>query len=508
MGIVEMASSALLSLQVWVPILGGVLVLVAGDQRSDLARWLALITASVALLLSIIMYLRFDVSMPAMQFQEFSSWIESFSINYHLGVDGFSVPLIMLTTFFGVLVVIAGWDVIQKKVHQYMAAFLIMEGLMVGMFCALDGLLFYVFFEAMLIPMFLVIGMWGGPHRVYATIKFFLYTFLGSVFMLIGLIYLYIQSGTWDIQAWHAFPLGLSAQKWLFLGFLAAFAVKIPMWPVHTWLPDAHVEAPTGGSVVLAAIMLKIGGYGLIRFSLPIAPDASAALDWLVISLSLIAVVYIGFVALAQQDMKKLIAYSSISHMGFVTLGLFVAFAIFRDTGGTGGAALGVEGAMVQMISHGFISGALFLCVGVLYDRVHSRMIKDYGGVANTMPWFAFFAVLFLMANAGLPGTSGFVGEFMVILAAFKANFWFAFCAGLTLILGAAYSLWLVKRVIFGEVANRNVQNLKDLNFREALVLGTLAVAVLLIGVWPQPLVELMHTSVAQLLDHIIQSKV
>ncbi|NND45194.1 MAG: NADH-quinone oxidoreductase subunit M, partial [Xanthomonadales bacterium] len=414
----------------------------------------------------------------------------------------------ILTTFITVLVVIAGWGLIKSKTSQYMAAFLIMEGLMVGVFCALDALLFYVFFEAMLIPMFLVIGMWGGPRRVYATIKFFLYTFLGSVFMLVGLIYLYIQAGTWDIQAWHALPLGMTAQTWLFLGFLAAFAVKIPMWPVHTWLPDAHVEAPTGGSVILAAIMLKIGGYGFIRFSLPIAPDASAALDWLIIALSLVAVVYIGFVALAQQDMKKLIAYSSISHMGFVTLGLFVAFAIFRNTGGTEGAALGVEGAMVQMVSHGFISGALFLCVGVLYDRVHSREIGAYGGVANTMPWFAFFAVLFLMANSGLPGTSGFVGEFMVILAAFKASFWFAFFAGLTLVLGAAYSLWLVKRVIFGEVANRNVEKLEDLDMREALVLGTLAFAVLLVGLWPQPLVELMHASVAQLLDHLMQSKV
>jgi NADH-quinone oxidoreductase subunit M len=410
--------------------------------------------------------------------------------------------------FFGVLVVLAGWRSIEKNVNQYMAAFLVMEGLMIGVFSALDGLLFYVFFEAMLIPMFLVIGVWGGPNRVYATIKFFLYTFLGSVFMLIGLIYLYIQSGTWDILAWHEMPLGFTAQKWLFLGFLAAFAVKIPMFPVHTWLPDAHVEAPTGGSVILAAIMLKIGGYGFIRFSLPITPDASAALDWLVIGLSLIAVVYIGFVALAQQDMKKLIAYSSISHMGFVTLGLFIAFSIYRNTGGVSGAALGVEGAMMQMISHGFISGALFLTVGVLYDRVHSRMIKDYGGVANTMPWFAMFAVFFLMANSGLPGTSGFVGEFMVILSAFQANFWFAFLAALTLILGAAYSLWLAKRVIFGAVVNNEVQNLKDINSREALILGTLAVAILFFGLWPQPLVDMMQASVDHLLQHIIQSKV
>jgi NADH-quinone oxidoreductase subunit M len=369
-------------------------------------------------------------------------------------------------------------------------------------------LLFYAFFEAMLIPMFLLIGMWGGPRRVYATIKFFLYTFLGSVFMLIGLIYLYIQSGTWSILAWHDFPLTLEVQKWLFLGFLAAFSVKIPMWPVHTWLPDAHVEAPTGGSVILAAIMLKIGGYGFIRFSLPITPDAAAALDWLIISLSLIAVVYIGFVALVQEDMKKLIAYSSIAHMGFVTLGLFISFAIFQNSEGGRGAALGMEGAMVQMISHGFISGALFLCVGVLYDRLHSRMIADYGGVATSMPWFASFAVLFFLANSGLPGTSGFVGEFMVILAAFQANFWYAFLAGLTLILGAAYSLWLVKRVIFGEVTSTAVARLEDINAREALVLGTIAVAVLMVGLWPEPLVNLMHASVDQLLEHIQQSKI
>jgi NADH-quinone oxidoreductase subunit M len=378
---------------------------------------------------------------------------------------------------------------------------------MVGVFSALDGLLFYIFFEAMLIPMFLVIGMWGGPRRVYATIKFFLYTFLGSVFMLVGIIYLYNQADTWSIQAWHDLPLGMTAQTALFLGFLAAFAVKIPMFPVHTWLPDAHVEAPTGGSVILAAIMLKIGGYGFVRFSLPITPDAAASLDGFVIALSLIAIVYIGFVALVQKDMKKLIAYSSVSHMGFVTLGIFIAFGIYRSTGSTQGAGLGMEGAMVQMISHGFISGALFLCVGVLYDRVHSREITAYGGVANTMPWFAFFSVLFFMANAGLPGTSGFVGEFMVILASFRANFWYAFAAGLTLILGAAYSLWLVKRVIFGEVRNSEVAALEDINRREAVVLGTLASAVLFIGLWPAPLIELMDASVGQLLEHIVQTK-
>ena len=497
----------ILSLLIWLPIFGGLAVIAAGESRASLAKVMALAVSGLTFILSVLMFSAFDVSTAAMQFTELESWIETFDIFYRLGVDGFSVPLILLTTFFGVLVVIAGWESIQEKVHQYMAAFLIMEGLMVGVFSALDAMLFYVFFEAMLIPMFLVIGIWGGPSRVYATIKFFLYTFLGSVFMLIGLIYLYIESGSWSILDWHQFPLSLAVQKWLFIGFLAAFSVKIPMWPVHTWLPDAHVEAPTGGSVVLAAIMLKIGGYGFIRFSLPITPDAAAALDWLIIMLSLIAVVYIGFVALVQEDMKKLIAYSSISHMGFVTLGLFIAFAVFQNTDSGRGAALGVEGAMVQMISHGFVSGALFLCVGVLYDRLHSRMIADYGGVANTMPWFAALAVLFFMANAGLPGTSGFVGEFMVILAAFQANFWYAFLAALTLILGAAYSLWLVKRVIFGDVANKNVAALKDINAREALVLGTLAVAVLAVGLWPEPLVNVMHASVEQLLQHIQQPK-
>jgi NADH-quinone oxidoreductase subunit M len=497
----------ILSLLIWLPIFGGLAVITAGENRASLARVMALAVSGLTFFLSILLFTAFDTSTAAMQFTEIKPWIETFDIFYSLGVDGFSVPLILLTTFFGVLVVIAAWEVIQENVHQYMAAFLIMEGLMVGVFSSLDAMLFYVFFEAMLIPMFLVIGMWGGPRRVYATIKFFLYTFLGSVFMLISLIYLYIQSGSWSILDWHQFPLSLAVQKWLFLGFLAAFSVKIPMWPVHTWLPDAHVEAPTGGSVVLAAIMLKIGGYGFIRFSLPITPDAAAALDWLMITLSLIAVVYIGFVALVQEDMKKLIAYSSISHMGFVTLGLFISFAVYQNTDSGRGAALGVEGAMVQMISHGFVSGALFLSVGVLYDRLHSRMIADYGGVANTMPWFAALAVLFFMANSGLPGTSGFVGEFMVILAAFQANFWYAFLAALTLILGAAYSLWLVKRVIFGDVANNDVAMLEDINKREALVLGTLAVAILLVGLWPEPLVNMMHASVEQLLQHIQQPK-
>ncbi len=496
-----------LSLLIWLPIIGGALVAALGQQKASQARILSLLVSLLTLALSVTLFTDFDRDTAAMQFVERQPWIDAFRIEYFLGVDGFSMPLILLTTFFGVLVVIASWEVIRSRVHQYMASFLVMEGLMVGVFSALDGLLFYVFFEAMLIPMFLVIGMWGGPRRVYATIKFFLYTFLGSVFMLVGLIYLYLQSGSWSIPDWHQLPLGGQAQTWLFLGFLAAFSVKIPMWPVHTWLPDAHVEAPTGGSVILAAIMLKIGGYGFIRFSLPITPDASSQLDWLIIALSLIAVVYIGFVALVQQDMKKLIAYSSISHMGFVTLGLFIAFGIFRNSSDPQGAALGVEGAMVQMISHGFVSGALFLCVGVLYDRLHSRMIRDYGGVANSMPWFAFFAVLFFMANSGLPGTSGFVGEFMVILASFKANFWYAFLTGLNLVLGAAYSLWLVKRVIFGDVGSTEVAELQDINRREALVLTTLAAAVLLVGLWPAPLVDVMHASVAELLVHIQQSK-
>jgi NADH-quinone oxidoreductase subunit M len=442
-----------------------------------------------------------------MQFVEETPWIETFSIYYSLGVDGISMPLILLTTFTTVLVVLAGWEVIKTRVAQYMAAFLIMEGLMIGVFSALDAVLFYVFWEGMLIPMFLIIGIWGGPRRVYATIKFFLYTFLGSVFMLVALIYMYYQSNSFDILDFHMLKLSLTEQVLIFIAFLLAFAVKVPMWPVHTWLPDAHVEAPTGGSVILAAIMLKIGGYGFLRFSLPITPDASHELDWLIIAMSLIAIVYISFVAIAQEDMKKLIAYSSIAHMGFATLGFFLTFAILENTGTTQGSALGMEGGMVQMISHGFISGALFLCVGVLYDRVHSRQIADYGGVVNTMPVFASFMVLFAMANAGLPGTSGFIGEFMVILASFKANFWFAFLAATTLILGAAYSLWLVKRVVFGAVANDNVAKLEDLNTREFLILGTLAVAVLWLGLYPAPLFEVMHASIANLLQHIAVSK-
>lgn len=496
----------ILSLLIFLPIAGGLLTLLCGD-RAMIARPLALLFSVITLLLSVALYLGFDTSTAQMQFVERLPWVETFNIEYYLGVDGFSVPLILLTTISTVLVVIAGWEVIKDRAAQYLAAFLIMEGLMLGVFAALDAILFYLFFEAMLIPLFLVIGIWGGPNRVYATLKFFLYTFFGSVFLLIALLYLQFQAGSFAILDFHQVSLDITQQIWIFLAFLIAFAVKIPMWPVHTWLPDAHVEAPTGGSVILAAITLKIGGYGFLRFALPITPDASHALDMLLISLSLVAIVYIGFVALVQQDLKKLIAYSSIAHMGFVTLGLFIVFRIFAFSEGGDGAVLAVEGAMVQMISHGFIAAAMFLCVGVLYDRMHTREISAYGGVANSMPKFATLAVFFAMANAGLPGTSGFVGEFMVILAAFQADFWLAFLAATTLILGAAYTLWMVKRVFFGEVANDNVAALTDINAREMFILGVLAVIVLVIGLWPAPLLDIMHASVEQLLMHVSQTK-
>jgi NADH-quinone oxidoreductase subunit M len=502
-----MPSIGLLSLLTWLPIATGVIVLLLGESRVSIGRWVALVGALATFAYSVPLFVHFDGSTAAMQFVERAPWIEAFNADYALGVDGISMPLILLTTFLTVLIVIAGWTVIEKRVAQYFAAFLIMEGLMVGVFAALDALLFYVFWEAMLIPMFIIIGVWGGPRRVYATIKFFLYTFLGSVFMLVALIYMYLQSGSYAIAAFQALPLGMTEQLLIFFAFLLAFAVKVPMVPVHTWLPDAHVEAPTGGSVILAAVLLKMGGYGFLRFSLPITPDASRELDWLMITLSLIAVVYIGFVALVQQDMKKLIAYSSIAHMGFVTLGSFIAFDIALNTGVLKGAAMGIDGAMVQMISHGLISGALFLCVGVMYDRVHSREISAYGGVINTMPKFAGLMVLFALANSGLPGTSGFVGELLVIIASFHANFWYALLAGTTMVLGAAYTLWLVKRVIFGPIANDNVAALKDLNGREFLVLGLLAIAVLALGVWPAPLLESMQGTVQHLVEQITRSK-
>jgi len=490
------AGLSLLSLVIWVPIAAGVAVLATGsDRNAGLARILALIGALAGFALSLPLYTQFDTLQAGMQFVEISPWIETFKVTYHLGVDGISVLFILLTSFTTVLVVMAGWKVIEKRVAQYMAAFLIMSGVMNGVFAALDAVLFYVFWEAMLIPMFLIIGIWGGPNRVYAAVKFFLYTLLGSLLMLVAFIYLYTKGGTFEILDFHRLPLTLTEQILIFFAFFMAFAVKVPMWPVHTWLPDAHVEAPTGGSVVLAAIMLKMGAYGFLRLSLPIVPDASHALSGFMITLSLIAVVYIGLVALAQTDMKKLIAYSSISHMGFVTLGFF----IFNS--------YGIEGALVQMISHGFVSAAMFLCVGVLYDRMHSRMIADYGGVANKMPIFAAFFVLFAMANSGLPGTSGFVGEFMVIMGAIKTNFWYAFLAAATLIFGAAYTLWMVKRVVFGAVANDHVEHLKDISPREFLVLGLLAVAVLGMGLYPLPFTEVMHHSVNNLLSHVAQSK-
>lgn len=495
-----------LTLTIWLPIIGGVAVIASGDKSANLTKRFALVVAVMTFLVSLALWFGFDENAPGMQFVERGPWIPSFNVEYYIGIDGISMPLIVLTTFMTVLVVIAGWDVVIKPSY-YLAAFLIMEGIMVGVFAALDAILFYVFWEAMLIPMFIIIGIWGGPNRVYATIKFFLYTFFGSVFMLIALLYMYFESGSFSILDYHALPLNLTAQILIFLAFLIAFAVKVPMVPVHTWLPDAHVEAPTGGSVILAAIMLKIGGYGFLRFSLPITPDASAILDDLVIALSLIAIIYIGFVALVQKDMKKLIAYSSIAHMGFVTLGFFLVFVIFRQAETTTGAVMGISGGMVQMISHGFISGALFLCVGVLYDRVHSRQIADYGGVIHVMPWFAAFVVFFAMANAGLPGTSGFVGELMVILAAFRADFWYAFLAATTLVLAAAFTLWMVKRVIYGEITNEQVAKLKDLNRREAFNLGILAAAVLALGIWPKPLIEKMEPSVQRLVAHIQVSK-
>ncbi|MFT3850977.1 MAG: NADH-quinone oxidoreductase subunit M [Propionivibrio sp.] len=493
-----MSGLPLLSLAIWVPILSGLVVLATGsDRNAPLAKMLALAGSIVGLLVTIPLYTRFNLTTPSMQFVELLAWIPRFNINYHLGVDGISMLFVILNSFITVIVILAGWKVIDSKVAQYNAGFLIMSGLLNGIFSSLDGMLFYIFFEASLIPLYLIIGVWGGPNRVYAAFKFFLFTLMGSLLFLIAMIYLFVQSGgSFSILDWHQLSIGRVPQIWIFLAFLAAFAVKVPMWPVHTWLPDAHVEAPTGGSIVLAAIALKLGAYGFLRFSLPIAPDASQELSGWIIGLSLIAIVYIGLVALVQVDMKKLVAYSSIAHMGFVTLGFFML------------SALGIEGALVQMVSHGFIAGAMFYCIGVMYDRVHSRQIADYGGVVNTMPKFAAFFMLFAMANAGLPATSGFVGEFMVILAAVKYNFWIAFIAATTMIVGAAYTLWMYKRVVFGAVKNHHVAELSDVSAREFLVLALLAICALGMGLYPHPFTEVMHSSVNELMRHVAVSKI
>ncbi|MDP1781138.1 MAG: NADH-quinone oxidoreductase subunit M [Hydrogenophaga sp.] len=487
----------LLSLAIWTPIAFGVVLLALGrDDQAPMVRWIALVGAVVGLAVTVPLYTGFEVGSAALQFVEKAPWIENFNIHYHLGVDGISLWLVLLTAFINVVVIVASWESITTRVNQYMGAFLILSGLMIGVFSAQDAMLFYVFFEATLIPMYLIIGIWGGPNKIYAAFKFFLYTLLGSLLMLVALIYLYtVSGGSFALVDWYQLPLSGTAQTLLFFAFFAAFAVKVPMWPVHTWLPDVHVEAPTGGSAVLAAIMLKLGAYGFLRFSLPILPDASQEWAWLMIALSLVAVIYVGLVAMVQQDMKKLVAYSSVAHMGFVTLGFFV----FSD--------LGVSGGIVQMIAHGFVSAAMFLGIGVLYDRVHSREIADYGGVVNTMPKFAAFALLFTMANCGLPGTAGFVGEWMVILAAVKANFWIGLLAASALIFGAAYSLWMYKRVYLGAVGNDNVKNLVDLNAREFLVMAVLAVAVLFMGVYPKPFTDVMDASVAELLRHVAVSK-
>jgi len=495
----------LLSILIWLPIFGGGVILALRNAQT--ARWLSLVVAVLTFLLSLPLLTGYDTANDALQFVEQHAWIPSYDIGYNLGVDGIAIALIVLTTLMTVLALIGAWGVIEKRVNQYVAAFLILSGVTVGIFAATDAMLFYVFFEAMLIPMFLIIGVWGGPRRIYAAIKFFLYTFLGSVLMLVALIYLYLKGGSFQLADLYAMQLTAQEQTWIFFAFLIAFAVKVPMFPVHTWLPDAHVEAPTAGSVILAAIALKIGGYGFLRFNLPIVPDASHEYAWVVIALSLIAVIYVGLVALVQDDMKKLVAYSSIAHMGFVTLGTFIAFTLVRDYGSVDAALLGLQGAMVQMVSHGFVSGAMFTCIGVLYDRMHTRRIADYGGVVNVMPWFATFAMLFYMANAGLPGTSGFVGEFMVILASFQKHPFIAFGAATTLVITAAYTLWLYKRVFFGEVANAHVAELKDINGRETFVLSVFAAGVLALGLYPKPLTDLMEPAIAKLATQIAVTK-
>lgn len=497
----------MLSLLIFIPIVVAIAIVLMGDKHAGKAYGLALLASLFVFAFALFVGIKFDPSLNQFQFVEQVNWINQFNIQYHLGIDGISYPLILLTSLLTPIVVVTSRTSPKQKYHQYLASFLIMEGLMIGVFCALDGFLFYLFWESMLIPMFIIIGLWGGNNRVYATVKFFLYTFLGSVFMLIALIYLYFKTGGYSISDFHSVPLSMREQLLIFLAFLFAFAVKIPMWPVHTWLPDAHVEAPTGGSVILAAILLKMGGYGFLRFSLPIAPDASAYLSSFMIALSLVAIIYIGLVAIAQTDMKKLIAYSSISHMGFVTLGAFVFFNIGTQTASSETMSLALTGAMIQMISHGLISAALFLCVGVMYDRLHTRLISGYRGVVNSMPKFATLMVFFVLANAAVPGTSGFVGEFTVILASFRINLWVAFFAAITLIIGASYSLWLIKRVIFGKPLNERISGMQEMTVIEALPLVTLAFLVLSLGLWPAPLVEIMSTSIENLVNHITFSK-
>ena len=503
-----MLQQHILSLLIWIPILGGVLALaIGGEHHPQRARVIALMTSLACWLLCIPLYLNFDTTVHTLQFQENIPWITAYNIHYALGIDGISLVLILLTMFTTLLVILAAWRSIQLRVAQYMASFLIMQGMMVGTFAATDAILFYTFWEGMLIPMYLSIGIWGSANRSYASIKFFLYTFLGSALMLVALIYLHQRSSSFAITDFYPLKLNMTEQVWVFFAFLIAFAVKIPMWPLHTWLPDAHTEAPAGGSVVLAALMLKLGGYGFLRFTLPITPDATRMLDSFMIALGLIAIVYIGLVAIAQKDMKKLIAYSSIAHMGFVVIGCFMVADIMKSTHSIRDAYISLEGAMVQMVSHAFSSGAMFLAVGVLVHRLQSRQIKDYGGVANTMPLLAAFFMLFAMANVGLPGTSGFVGEFMIILSAMQANFWVTFIAATTLIWSAAYTLYMYKRVFFGKIANERIAALTDINYFEKVVFILLAFMVLFLGLYPEPMLKLLHPSVDNILRWSLASK-